>query len=137
MVELLLNRCYDSHYTHSISLPSLHPLPFSLVSPFLLLSLSLSLSHSLTLSLFLSLTHSLSLSLSLFLFFPQAVDHRGITPLLAAYKCGHVEVVEWLLAHVAHLPSDAECHKAFVAPMPQDTDLLPRRTKCLELIMKV
>ena len=38
---------------------------------------------------------------------------------------------------MAHLPSDVECHKAFVAPMPQDTDLLPRRTKCLELIMKV
>ena len=111
MVEFLLNRCYGGlfqAYFHSISLP-LPPLFFPL-------SLSLPLSFS-----------------SSF----QAVDHRGITPLLAAYKCGHVEVVEWLLAHVAHLPSDAECHKAFVAPMPQDTDLLPRRTKCLELIMKV
>lgn len=62
---------------------------------------------------------------------------RGTTPLLAAYKNGHFEVVEWLLAHVAHLPSDPECNKALLAPMPSDTDLAPQRSKCIELIMKV
>ncbi len=67
----------------------------------------------------------------------QAVDQRGTTPLLAAYKNGHFEVVEWLLKHVAHLPSDPECNKALIAPMPSDTDLAPQRTKCIELIMKV
>jgi hypothetical protein len=65
------------------------------------------------------------------------VDLRGTTPLLAAYKSGHFEVVEWLLAHVAHLPSDPECTKALQAPMPSDTDLAPQRDKCYELIMKV
>ena len=67
----------------------------------------------------------------------QAPDQRGTTPLLAAYKNGCVEVVEWLLAHVAHLPSDQDCQKALMSPMPADTDLLPQRSKCLELIMKV
>ena len=67
----------------------------------------------------------------------QAPDQRGTTPLLAAYKNGHLEVVEWLLAHVAHLPSDPECNKALLAPMPSDTDLAPQRSKCIELIMKV
>ena len=67
----------------------------------------------------------------------QAVDLRGTTPLLASYKNGHFEVVEWLLAHVAHLPSDPECNKALLAPMPVDTDLAPQRSKCIELIMKV
>jgi len=67
----------------------------------------------------------------------QAVDQRGTTPLLAAYKNGHFEVVEWLLKHVAHLPSDPECNKALLAPMPADQDLAPQRTKCIELIMKV
>ena len=67
----------------------------------------------------------------------QAVDQRGSTPLLAAYKNGHFEVVEWLLAHVAHLPSEPECNKAFLAPMPADTDITTQRTKCIELIMKV
>ena len=56
---------------------------------------------------------------------------------MAAYKNGHFEVVEWLLAHVAHLPSDPECNKALLAPMPTDTDLAPQRSKCIELIMKV
>lgn len=65
------------------------------------------------------------------------MDQRGTTPLLAAYKNGHFEVVEWLLKHVAHLPSDPECNKALLAPMPNDTDLAPQRTKCIELIMKV
>ena len=120
----------------SLSLPPSPPSPLSPLSPTPFFSVSLSL--SLPPSPSSPPSPSLPLLSSLFLFsFLQAVDHRGITPLLAAYKCGHVEVVEWLLAHVAHLPSDAECHKAFVAPMPQDTDLLPRRTKCLELIMKV
>ena len=68
---------------------------------------------------------------------PQAPDQRGTTPLLAAYKNGCVEVVEWLLVHVAHLPSDQECQKALMSPMPADTDLLPPRSKCLDLIMKV
>ena len=67
----------------------------------------------------------------------QAADLRGTTPLLAAYKSGHYEVVEWLLAHVAHLPSDPECNKALLAPMPSDTDLAPQRDKCFDLIMKV
>jgi len=67
----------------------------------------------------------------------QAADQRGTTPLLAAYKNGCVDVVDWLLGQVAHLPSDQECQKALMSPMPADTDLLPQRSKCLELIMKV
>ncbi len=38
---------------------------------------------------------------------------------------------------MAHLPSDPECNKALLAPMPLDTDLGPQRSKCIELIMKV
>ena len=68
---------------------------------------------------------------------PQATDYRGTTPLLSAFRSAHVELVDWLLGHVTHLPSDIECQRALVAPMPPDTDLLPRRSKSFEMIMKV
>ena len=48
-----------------------------------------------------------------------------------------MELVDWLLGHVTHLPSDIECQRALVAPMPPDTDLLPSRSKSFEMIMKV
>eukprot|EP00731_Ephydatia_muelleri_P012188 Em0006g1082a len=67
---------------------------------------------------------------------PVATDHRNTTPLLCAFKNAHVELVEWLLGMVTHLPSDLDCQKALMAPMPQDVDLLPQRSKCLEMIMK-
>ena len=67
----------------------------------------------------------------------QATDHRGLTPLLSTFRNGHTELVDWLLGHVTHLPSDLECQKALMAPTPPDTDLLPQRSKCLEMIMKV
>ena len=67
----------------------------------------------------------------------QASDQRSTTPLLAAFRNGHLEIVEWLLGHVTHLPSDTECQKALMGPMPSETDLLPLRSKCLEMIMKV
>ena len=68
---------------------------------------------------------------------PQATDQRGLTPLLTTFRNGHIELVDWLLGHVTHLPSDLECQKALMAPTPPDTDLLPQRSKCLEMIMKV
>ena len=46
------------------------------------------------------------------------------------------QVVEWLLTIVKHLPSDAECQKCLMGPCPQNLDLLPQRTRCLEKIIK-
>ena len=46
-------------------------------------------------------------------------------------------MVDWLLGHVTHLPSDLECQKALMAPRLSDKDILPQRSKCLELIMRV
>ena len=67
----------------------------------------------------------------------QACDHRSQTALLAAFRNGHVELVDWLLGHVAHLPSEQDCQKALLAPSPPATDLTPRRARCLEMISKV
>ena len=46
------------------------------------------------------------------------------------------KVVDWLLSIVKHLPSDAECQKCLMGPCPQNLDLLPQRTRCLEKIIK-
>ena len=46
------------------------------------------------------------------------------------------QAVEWLLAHVAHLPSDVECQKGLMAPKSTEKDVITQRSKCLELIMK-
>jgi ankyrin repeat domain-containing protein 17 len=59
-----------------------------------------------------------------------------VTPLLIAFRNGHIEVVEWLLGLVAHLPSEFDCQKALMAPKPSDKDIFPLRSKCYELIMK-
>ena len=67
----------------------------------------------------------------------QACDHRSQTALLAAFRNGHVELVDWLLGHVAHLPSEQDCQKALLAPSPPSTDLTPQRARCLEKISKV
>ena len=67
----------------------------------------------------------------------QACDHRGQTALLVAFRSGHVELVDWLLGHVAHLPSEQDCQKALLAPSPPATDLTPQRARCLEMISKV
>ena len=48
----------------------------------------------------------------------------------------NTQVVEWLLGIVKHLPSDAECQKCLMGPCPQNLDLLPHRTRCLEKIIK-
>lgn len=71
------------------------------------------------------------------LFLPQACDHRSQTALLVAFRSGHVELVDWLLGHVAHLPSEQDCQKALLAPSPPATDLTPQRARCLEMISKV
>jgi ankyrin repeat domain-containing protein 17 len=63
-------------------------------------------------------------------------DQRGITPLVAAFRSGHSHIVEWLLSHVSHLPSEAECHKSLMAPANDKEILLPLRSKCLDMIMK-
>ena len=47
------------------------------------------------------------------------------------------QVVEWLLGHVAHLPSDVECQKALLAPKQSEKSILSQRSRCMELIMKV
>lgn len=67
----------------------------------------------------------------------KACDHRSQTSLLAAFRNGHVELVDWLLGHVAHLPSEQDCQKALLAPSPPSTDLTPQRARCLEMISKV
>ena len=67
----------------------------------------------------------------------QALDNHGSTPLLAATRNGHFEVVEWLLAHVARLPSISESREAFHAPMPAYMNVTIERTKCILLITEV
>lgn len=47
------------------------------------------------------------------------------------------QIVEWLLGHVTHLPSEPECHKSLMAPTGDKEVLLPLRSKCLDMIMKV
>lgn len=36
-------------------------------------------------------------------------DNRRVTPLMAAFRKGHVKLVKWLVRHVQQFPSDQEC----------------------------
>eukprot|EP00118_Oscarella_pearsei_P009022 m.49460 g.49460 ORF g.49460 m.49460 type:complete len:1662 (+) comp33992_c0_seq1:255-5240(+) len=64
-------------------------------------------------------------------------DERRTTPLLAAFRNGHVHIVEWLLNHINHCPSMEECQKTLQAAHPPDRDaneLQTKRMQCMELI---
>lgn len=39
----------------------------------------------------------------------DAQDNRKVTPLMAAFRKGHLKVVKWLVRHVQQFPSDTEC----------------------------
>ena len=39
----------------------------------------------------------------------EVPDSRSVTPLLASFRNGHVNVVEWLLKYVKAFPSDDDC----------------------------
>eukprot|EP00731_Ephydatia_muelleri_P037166 Em0406g1a len=57
-------------------------------------------------------------------------------PLAVRFQNAHVELVEWLLGMVTHLPSDLELPEGSHGAHAPDVDLLPQRSKCLEMIMK-
>ena len=52
----------------------------------------------------------------------------------------HLQVVEWLLNVVNHLPSEDQCQKCLVAPVDdkeKHDDMMLGRTKCYDLVTKV
>ena len=52
----------------------------------------------------------------------------------------HLQVVEWLLGVVNHLPSEDQCQKCLVAPVDdkeKHDDMMLGRTKCYDLVKKV
>lgn len=68
---------------------------------------------------------------------PESSDLRNTTPLVAAFRNGHIKIVEWLLKFVNHLPSDDDCRKTLIPTAGcNDKELLISKTKCHELIRK-
>ena len=63
----------------------------------------------------------------------DAQDNRKVSCLMASFRRGHVNVVKWLVRHVAQFPSDTECQR-FIAAVT-DADLLKRCQLCMEAIM--
>ena len=68
----------------------------------------------------------------------RACAYHVIIVSIAFPLCVYVaQIVEWLLGHISHLPSEPECHKSLMAPTGDKEVLLPLRSKCLDMIMKV
>uniref|UniRef100_A0A8C5IYL3 Ankyrin repeat domain 17 n=1 Tax=Junco hyemalis TaxID=40217 RepID=A0A8C5IYL3_JUNHY len=64
----------------------------------------------------------------------DAADNRKITPLMAAFRKGHVKVVRYLVKEVNQFPSDSECMR-YIATIT-DKEMLKKCHLCMESIVQ-
>jgi len=59
-------------------------------------------------------------------------DNRNVSCLMAAFRKGHVQLVEWMVKRVTQFPSDEEILRIITTTI--DNDLLPKCQLCKEII---
>merc|ERR1711937_798391 len=66
---------------------------------------------------------------------PTIPDGRNCSPLMAAFKKGHVKVVKHLVKKVTQFPSDQECYNYIQSIKEKDPELRMRCAQCVEIII--
>ncbi|MCP9266187.1 Ankyrin repeat domain-containing protein 17 [Dirofilaria immitis] len=63
----------------------------------------------------------------------DAQDNRNVSPLIIAFRRGHIKVVKYMVRHVQQFPSDTDCYR-FISTI-SEKELLTRCHLCMDIIV--